>query len=35
VEAGFKGRRRSIPVDMRFFLGGRSPLNSGAGAQAT
>ncbi|HEX4935803.1 MAG TPA: outer membrane beta-barrel family protein, partial [Gemmatimonadaceae bacterium] len=35
VEAGFKGRYRSIPVDMRFFPGLNSPLDTGAGGWAT
>jgi len=35
VEAGFKGRYRSIPVNMQFFPGERSPLDPGAGGQAT
>ncbi|MBX9927419.1 MAG: TonB-dependent receptor [Gemmatimonadaceae bacterium] len=35
VETGFKGRHRSIPVDMRFFPGERSPIDSGAGGWAT
>ncbi len=35
VEAGFKGRYRSIPVDMRFFPGQNSPIDSGAGGWAT
>lgn len=35
VEAGFKGRYRSIPVNMRFFPGLRSPLDVGAGGRAT
>ncbi|MBP9898726.1 MAG: TonB-dependent receptor [Gemmatimonadales bacterium] len=35
VELGFKGRYRSIPVDMRFFPGERSPIDSGAGGWAT
>jgi outer membrane receptor protein involved in Fe transport len=35
VEAGFKGRYRSIPVNMRFFPGLRSPIDSAAGGQAT
>lgn len=34
-EGGFKGRYRSIPVDMRFFPGQNSPLDSGAGGWAT
>lgn len=35
VETGFKGRHRSIPVDMRFFPGPQSPIDSGAGGWAT
>jgi len=35
VEAGFKGRYRSIPVNMQFFPGERSPLDPGAGGMAT
>ena len=35
VEFGFKGRYRSIPVNMRFFPGERSPIDSGAGGWAT
>ncbi|MBK8247148.1 MAG: TonB-dependent receptor [Gemmatimonadetes bacterium] len=35
VEAGFKGRHRSIPVDMQFFPGTNSPLDVGAGGWAT
>lgn len=34
VETGFKGRRRSIPVNMRFFPGEQSPIDSGAGGWA-
>ncbi len=34
VEAGFKGRYRSIPVDMQFFPGEQSPIDSGAGGWA-
>lgn len=34
VEGGFKGRYRSIPVDMRFFPGVNSPIDSGAGGWA-
>ena len=34
VEAGFKGRYRSIPVNMRFFPGLNSPLDTGAGGWA-
>ena len=35
VEAGFKGRYRSIPVNMQFFAGANSPLDTGAGGWAT
>lgn len=35
VELGFKGRYRSIPVDMHFLPGERSPIDSGAGGWAT
>lgn len=35
VEAGFKGRYRSIPVDMQFFAGTNSPIDTGAGGWAT
>lgn len=35
VELGFKGRYRSIPVDMQFFPGPQSPIDSGAGGWAT
>ncbi|QJR37195.1 TonB-dependent receptor domain-containing protein [Gemmatimonas groenlandica] len=35
VEAGFKGRYRSIPVNMQFFAGRNSPLDTGAGGWAT
>lgn len=35
LETGFKGRYRSIPVNMRFFPGDQSPLDSGAGGWAT
>jgi outer membrane receptor protein involved in Fe transport len=35
IEAGFKGRYRSIPVDMQFFPGQNSPIDSGAGGWAT
>lgn len=35
LEGGFKGRYRSIPVDMRFFPGENSPIDSGAGGWAT
>jgi len=34
VEAGFKGRFRSIPVNMQFFPGQNSPLDPGAGGWA-
>ena len=34
VEAGFKGRFRSIPVNMRFFPGLNSPLDTAAGGWA-
>ncbi len=34
VEAGFKGRYRSIPVNMQFFPGRNSPLDTGAGGWA-
>ncbi len=34
LEAGFKGRYRSIPVNMRFFPGLNSPLDTGAGGWA-
>ncbi len=34
VEAGFKGRYRSIPVNMQFFPGAQSPIDSGAGGWA-
>lgn len=34
VEAGFKGRYRSIPVNMQFFPGENSPLDTGAGGWA-
>lgn len=34
VEAGFKGRFRSIPVNMRFFPGQNSPIDTGAGGWA-
>lgn len=33
-EGGLKGRYRSIPVDMRFFPGENSPIDSGAGGWA-
>ena len=35
VEAGLKWRYRSIPVDMQFFAGQRSPIDTGAGGWAT
>lgn len=35
LEGGFKGRYRSIPVDMRFFPGLNSPIDTGAGGWAT
>ncbi len=35
VEAGFKGRYRSIPVNMQFFAGENSPIDTGAGGRAT
>ena len=35
LEAGFKGRYRSIPVNMQFFAGQNSPLDTGAGGWAT
>ena len=35
VEAGFKGRYRSIPVNMQFFPGQNSPIDTGAGGGAT
>ena len=34
VEAGFKGRYRSIPVNMQFFAGQNSPIDTGAGGWA-
>ncbi len=34
VEAGFKGRYRSIPVNMRFFPGLNSQIDTGAGGWA-
>lgn len=34
LEAGFKGRYRSIPVNMQFFPGQNSPIDSGAGGWA-
>ncbi len=35
LEAGFKGRYRSIPVNMQFFPGPQSVIDSGAGGRAT
>ncbi|MBI3790316.1 MAG: TonB-dependent receptor [Gemmatimonadetes bacterium] len=35
LEAGFKGRYRAIPVDMKFFAGLNSPIDTGAGGWAT
>lgn len=35
VEAGFKGRYRSIPVDMQFIAGQNSVIDTGAGGWAT
>ncbi len=35
VEAGFKGRFRAIPVNMQFFPGPNSPIDTGAGGKAT
>lgn len=35
LEAGFKGRYRTIPVDMRFFPGPQTPIDTGAGGWAT
>ena len=35
MELGFKGRYRSIPVNMQFFPGLQSPIDSGAGGWAT
>jgi outer membrane receptor protein involved in Fe transport len=35
VELGFKGRYRSIPVNMQFFPGLNSPIDTGAGGRAT
>jgi outer membrane receptor protein involved in Fe transport len=35
MELGFKGRYRSIPVNMQFFPGVQSPIDSGAGGWAT
>ncbi len=34
IEAGFKGRYRSIPVNMQFFAGVNSPIDTGAGGWA-
>jgi len=34
IELGFKGRYRSIPVDMQFFPGLNSPIDTGAGGWA-
>ncbi len=34
LEGGFKGRFRSIPVNMRFFPGENSPIDTGAGGWA-
>ncbi|GAB4490306.1 MAG: TonB-dependent receptor [Saprospiraceae bacterium] len=34
IEAGFKGRFRSIPVNMQFFPGQNSPLDTSAGGWA-
>jgi len=34
-EGGFKGRYRSIPVNMRFFPGQNTPIDTGAGGKAT
>ena len=34
LEAGFKGRYRSIPVNMQFFPGLNSPIDTGAGGWA-
>jgi len=34
LEAGFKGRYRSIPVNMQFFAGQNSPIDTGAGGWA-
>lgn len=34
VEAGFKGRYRTIPVNMQFFAGQNSPIDTGAGGWA-
>lgn len=35
LEGGFKGRYRFIPVDMQFFPGLNSPIDTGAGGWAT
>jgi outer membrane receptor protein involved in Fe transport len=35
VETGFRGRFRSIPVNMQFFPGLNSPIDTGAGGKAT
>jgi outer membrane receptor protein involved in Fe transport len=35
LEAGFKGRYRTIPVNMQFFPGLNSPIDTGAGGGAT
>ncbi len=35
IEFGFKGRYRSIPVNMQFFPGVQSPIDTGAGGWAT
>jgi outer membrane receptor protein involved in Fe transport len=35
VEIGFRGRYRSIPVNMQFFAGLNSPIDTGAGGGAT
>jgi outer membrane receptor protein involved in Fe transport len=35
LETGFRGRYRSIPVNMRFFPGVNSPIDTGAGGWAT
>lgn len=34
IEGGFKGRYRSIPVNMRFFPGEKTPIDTGAGGWA-
>ena len=34
IEVGFKGRYRSIPVNMQFFAGQNSPIDTGAGGWA-